>query len=89
MTRLMPGDKAGDITVTSLDIRPGSPSSEVTYRGVHPDGTPAEWTETPEVFPCPECEQGKHGNCDGTTWDDEADRPAPCPCFCVETDDEP
>ena len=30
--------------------------------------------------PCPECAQGKHGNCDGTTWDNELDEPAPCPC---------
>jgi hypothetical protein len=29
---------------------------------------------------CPECVQGKHGNCDGTTWDAEADVPATCPC---------
>lgn len=30
--------------------------------------------------PCPECAQGKHGNCDGTTWDNLLDEPAPCPC---------
>lgn len=29
---------------------------------------------------CPECVQGKHQNCDGTTWDPEADAPATCPC---------
>lgn len=29
---------------------------------------------------CPECRQGKHGNCDGTAWDDATDAPAGCPC---------
>ena len=32
------------------------------------------------VGACPECVAGKHGNCDGTTWDDVADAPADCPC---------
>lgn len=31
---------------------------------------------------CPECQQGKHGNCDGTTWDNYDDAAAPCPCPC-------
>lgn len=30
--------------------------------------------------PCPECVQGKHGNCDGTSWDVDTDESAPCPC---------
>lgn len=29
---------------------------------------------------CPECSQGKHGNCDGTAWDNEADAPTACTC---------
>lgn len=29
---------------------------------------------------CPECVAGKHGNCDGTTWDEAADAPGSCPC---------
>lgn len=29
---------------------------------------------------CPECEAGKHGNCDGTSWDNELDHEIPCPC---------
>lgn len=33
-----------------------------------------------ESGPCPECVQGKHGNCDGTAWDRATDQPAPCPC---------
>lgn len=32
------------------------------------------------VEPCPECHEGKHGNCDGTSWDKLQDGPAPCPC---------
>lgn len=30
----------------------------------------------------PECRDGKHRNCDGSSWDNETSRPAPCPCFC-------
>jgi len=30
--------------------------------------------------PCPECQQGKHGNCDGVTWDNLADGYVDCPC---------
>jgi hypothetical protein len=29
---------------------------------------------------CPECIQGKHTNCDGTTWDVDADAPTDCLC---------
>jgi hypothetical protein len=29
---------------------------------------------------CPECTQGKHGNCDGTAWDNETDAPTHCAC---------
>lgn len=34
-----------------------------------------------ETSPCPECVAGKHGNCDGTTWDQESDMYGACPCF--------
>lgn len=30
----------------------------------------------------PECRDGKHGNCDGSGWDDEADAPGECTCTC-------
>lgn len=30
---------------------------------------------------CPECRAGKHGNCNGDTWNDDLDRPDVCPCF--------
>jgi hypothetical protein len=30
---------------------------------------------------CPECRAGKHGNCDGTGWDIDADERVPCPCL--------
>ena len=33
-----------------------------------------------EVRDCPDCEQGKHHNCDGRAWDNDADDFAPCPC---------
>ncbi len=29
---------------------------------------------------CPDCEQGKHRNCTGEAWDDQADDFAKCPC---------
>lgn len=35
---------------------------------------------TPHSAMCPECQQGKHGNCDGTAWDNHQDEPAPCAC---------
>jgi hypothetical protein len=34
----------------------------------------------PEPRSCPDCEQGKHGNCTGEAWDNDADAPVPCPC---------
>lgn len=33
------------------------------------------------IEPCPECAQGKHPNCDGSSWDEDADAPAECPCY--------
>jgi hypothetical protein len=32
------------------------------------------------VPPCPECQQGKHPNCDGWTWNPGTDAPDTCPC---------
>jgi hypothetical protein len=32
------------------------------------------------IRPCPDCEQGKHANCTGEAWDNEADAPTACPC---------
>lgn len=40
----------------------------------------AEWSTPPERHVCPECEQGKHANCDGTAWDDAKDEPTSCTC---------
>lgn len=31
--------------------------------------------------PCPECQQGKHGGCDGATWNNTLDDYDDCPCF--------
>lgn len=30
---------------------------------------------------CPECQQGKHDNCDTTSWNVVTDEPQPCPCW--------
>jgi hypothetical protein len=40
--------------------------------------------QTMLIEPCPECIQGKHINCDGTSWDQASDGPAPCPCYLNE-----
>jgi len=32
------------------------------------------------VRSCPDCEQGKHANCTGEAWDNDADAPTVCPC---------
>lgn len=29
---------------------------------------------------CPECRNGKHGNCDGEAWNDLLDMPVACDC---------
>lgn len=38
------------------------------------------WNILVGAEPCPECYQGKHDNCDGTTWDEPTDGEAVCPC---------
>lgn len=53
--------------------------------GTTPDGSAVFWAPVGAKPPapievCPECEQGKHGNCDGTTWDTLRDEPTDCPC---------
>jgi len=35
---------------------------------------------TSQPGPCPECAQGKHPNCDGSTWNDRLDAYDACPC---------
>jgi hypothetical protein len=35
----------------------------------------------PTIRACPDCEQGKHRNCDGGTWDNDADDFTVCPCY--------
>jgi hypothetical protein len=51
------------------------------------NGVPCHWVEADlcsacprGAEPCPECQQGKHLNCDGMSWDMVADDEAPCPC---------
>ena len=34
----------------------------------------------PAIF-CPECEVGKHGNCDSFAWDEDEDREVACSCW--------
>jgi hypothetical protein len=36
-------------------------------------------TIDPDLPPCPECKAGKHGNCNGQTWNPKADAPDICP----------
>lgn len=35
----------------------------------------------PRPEPCPECQVGKHINCDGTSWDFRYDEYVVCPCY--------
>jgi hypothetical protein len=48
---------------------------------VHECVRPHHGEHDPTLEPCPECRVGKCGNCDGSTWDDVRDEPAPCPCW--------
>lgn len=34
----------------------------------------------------PDCRDGKHGACDGGSWDLDADMPADCACTCHRSD---
>jgi len=36
--------------------------------------------------PCPECAAGKHGNCDGSTWNNATDDFDVCPCWAAGHD---
>lgn len=38
---------------------------------------------------CPECQQGKCGNCDGTAWNDAADDIDTCTCPNHDEEDAP
>ncbi len=42
-----------------------------------------------ETRACPDCEQGKHRNCTGEAWDNEADMIASCPCAEARHEDSP
>lgn len=61
-----------------------SPEEGWVRLGVTPDGSAVYWapvgTNPPIIEWCPECQQGKHGNCDGTGWDNLRDEPTDCPC---------
>ena len=47
-----------------------------------------DWTSGANPWPpvrgerrdCPDCEQGKHANCDNTSWDNATDSLVACPC---------
>lgn len=67
-------DGTGSATTSAVGVvHPGSGLIDVRWRQEHEGSFPP-----PEA--CPECVQGKHGNCDGTAWDDKADAPTACPC---------
>lgn len=64
------------------NVDPSASLAEVThhYEQVPPDAetVPSEVTVVESV--CPECQQGKCGNCEGQAWDAAADAPGPCRC---------
>jgi hypothetical protein len=35
-----------------------------------------------EIWPNPECRDGKHTNCSGQGWNSIQDEPCDCPCEC-------
>lgn len=52
---------------------------------LHGHWTPDTWrppamTADGGPLPCPECRDGKHPNCDGSSWSEVDDAPADCPC---------
>ena len=70
--------KCGSVSYNPNDIAQG-------YCGRCHDWTtettrPVEDVELPGRD-CPECEQGKHANCDTTAWDNLTDQPSVCGCF--------
>lgn len=68
-------DKDGNILESLIGAIP--PFTHVT--GTLHTATLA-WGNIEALPACPECQVGKHGNCNGSTFDNLADRPAPCPC---------
>jgi len=60
------GANARDLCPRCLAFKPASPLVDA-----HP---------TPDLWVCPECEQSKHGNCDGWAWDFDADEKTQCQC---------
>ena len=65
------------------NVDPSASLTEVTHHYEQADQPGGEGGAVPGevVFAvCPECQQGKHGNCEGQAWDNAADEPAPCAC---------
>lgn len=52
--------------------------NEALWRDLYPSAFGCRDDYEPRA--CPDCEQGKHRNCDGVTWDNEADDFTKCPC---------
>jgi len=44
------------------------------------DELPLVLTSSADTPDCPDCVQGKHGNCDGLSWDNLRDELSDCPC---------
>jgi hypothetical protein len=62
--------RRGEITAADLLIR----------SGFDPGVAEAIAAVTTAKPVCPECQQGKHGNCDGTAWDEGRDEISLCRC---------
>lgn len=64
------------------NVDPSASLTEVThtYEQVDPDEAASEDPATVVESVCPECQQGKHDNCEGQAWDNAADAPGPCQC---------
>lgn len=64
------------------NVDPSASLTEVTHHYEQVADPAGETGQGATVVPnvCPECQQGKHQNCEGQAWDPEADEPGPCAC---------
>jgi len=52
-------------------------------RSVNLTSIDSAWTEKDDIPVCPDCIQGKHQNCSGTSWNNTKDEETKCPCLDV------
>lgn len=74
-------DQIGPIWRTLLDMgEPPLRTAHALLTALTAPSAPLRASSTALRHVCPECRAGKHRNCDGTAWDDEADQATRCTC---------